>query len=60
MKEIMYSQSSVLIVSGVFVLMLLGMEIGVRAGRRGQASATEAIAQADAVLASMLGCWRCC
>ena len=55
MKEIMYSQSSVLIVSGLFVLMLLAMEIGVRAGRRRQASATEAITQANAVLASMLG-----
>jgi len=55
MKEIMYSQSSVLIVSGLFVLMLLATEIGVRAGRRRQASATEAITQANAVLASMLG-----
>ena len=55
MKEIMYSQSSVLIVSGLFVLMLLGIEIGVRAGRRRQASATEAITQANAVLAAMLG-----
>ena len=55
MKEIMYSQSSILIVSGLFVLMLLAMEIGVRAGRRSQASATEPITQANAVLTSMLG-----
>ena len=55
MKEIMYSHSSVLIVSGLFVLMLLAMEIGFRSGRRKQASATEAVTQANAVLVSMLG-----
>jgi hypothetical protein len=55
MREIMYSQSSVLIVSGLFICMLLAMEIGFRSGRRKQASATEAITQANAVLASMLG-----
>jgi len=51
----MYSQSSVLIVSGLFIFMLLAMEIGFRSGRRKQARATEAITQANAVLVSMLG-----
>lgn len=51
----MYSQSSVLIVSGIFIFMLLAMEIGFRSGRRKQASATEAITQANSVLVSMLG-----
>lgn len=51
----MYSQSSVLIVTGVFVFMLLAMEIGYRSGCRKQASVAEAIAQANAVLVSMLG-----
>lgn len=55
MKEIMYSQSSALITSGLFICMLLAMEIGFRSGRRKQANATEAITQANAVLASMLG-----
>jgi len=51
----MYSQSSVLIVLGLFFLMLLAMEVGFRSGRRKQANATEAVTQANAVLASMLG-----
>jgi ABC-type multidrug transport system fused ATPase/permease subunit len=55
MREIMYSQSSVLIVSGLFIFMLLAMEIGFRSGRRKQTSATEAITQANSVLVSMLG-----
>lgn len=55
MKEIMYSQSSVLIVSGLFIFMLLAMEIGFRSGRRKQARTAESITQANAVLASMLG-----
>jgi len=55
MKEIMYGHNSVLIVSVLFIFMLLAMEIGFRNGRRKQASATEAITQANAVLASMLG-----
>jgi len=55
MREMMYNQSSVLIVSGLFIFMLLAMEIGFRSGRRQQASATEATTQANAVLASMLG-----
>jgi Na+/H+-translocating membrane pyrophosphatase len=55
MKEIMYDHNSVLIVSALFVCMLLAMEIGFRSGRRKQACATEAITQANAVLAAMLG-----
>jgi ABC-type multidrug transport system fused ATPase/permease subunit len=55
MREIMYSQSSVLIVSGLFIFMLLAMEIGFRSGRRKQASVVEAITQANSVLVSMLG-----
>ena len=51
----MYNQSSVLIVSGLVVFMVLAMEAGFRTGRRKQANATEAITQANAVLASMLG-----
>lgn len=51
----MYSQSSFLIVSGLFILMVLAMEIGFRSGLRKQAKATEAITQANAVLVSMLG-----
>ena len=55
MKEIMYDHNSVLIVSALFVCMLLAMEIGFHSGRRKQACATEAITQANAVLAAMLG-----
>ncbi|MGR8941814.1 MAG: bestrophin-like domain [Gammaproteobacteria bacterium] len=55
MKEIMYSQSNVLIVSSLFICMLLAMEIGFRSGRRKEARSTEAITQANAVLVSMLG-----
>jgi len=55
MREIMYSQSSVLIVSGLFICMLLAMEVGFRSGHRKQVSRAEAITQANAVLASMLG-----
>lgn len=53
----MYEQSSTLIVSGLFLCMLLSIEIGfrIRGGRRKQAIAAEAITQANAVLASMLG-----
>ena len=51
----MYSQSSVLIVSGLFIFMLLAIEIGFRSGRRIKARAIEAITQANAVLVSMLG-----
>jgi ABC-type multidrug transport system fused ATPase/permease subunit len=55
MREIMYSQSSFLIVSGLFIFMVLAMEIGFRIGLRRQAKPTEAITQANAVLVSMLG-----
>jgi len=51
----MYSQSSVLIVSALFVSMLLAMEIGFRSSRRKQARTAEGIKQANAVLAAMLG-----
>ena len=51
----MYSQSSFLIVLGLFIFMLLAMEIGFRSGRRKQASVVEAITQANSVLVSMLG-----
>ena len=49
MKEIMYSQSSVLIVSGLVIFMLAAMEGGFRSGRRKHANATEAIVQANAI-----------
>ena len=55
MTEIMYSQSSVLIVSVLFIFMLLAMEIGFQSGCRKQASVNEAVTQANAVLVSMLG-----
>jgi len=47
MREIMYSQSSVLIVSGLFIILLLAMEIGFRNGRRKKASSAEDITQAE-------------
>jgi len=55
MREIMYTQSSALIVLGLFIFMLLAMEIGFRSGHRKQQSVAEAITQANAVLVSMLG-----
>ncbi len=55
MREIMYSQSSFLIVSGLFIFMLLATEIGFQSGRRQKVRVTEAITQANAVLVSMLG-----
>jgi hypothetical protein len=57
MREIMYGQSSIVIVSGLFVCMLLSMEIGFRfrIGGRKKAIAAEAITQANAILVSMLG-----
>lgn len=53
----MYEQSSILIVSVLFLCMLLSIEISfrIRSRRRKQAIATEAITQANAVLVSMLG-----
>ncbi|MGR8978911.1 MAG: bestrophin-like domain [Gammaproteobacteria bacterium] len=51
----MYTQSSFLIVLGLFIFMLLAMEIGFRNGRRKQNSEAEAITQANSVLVSMLG-----
>jgi hypothetical protein len=57
MREIMYEQSSILIVSVLFLCMLLSIEISfrIRSRRRKQAVAAEAITQANAVLVSMLG-----
>jgi hypothetical protein len=57
MREIMYDQNSILIVSGLFLCMLLSIEIGfrIRSRRRKQTIVTEAITQANAVLVSMLG-----
>jgi ABC-type multidrug transport system fused ATPase/permease subunit len=52
---IMYSQISVLIVLGLFLCMLLAMEIGFRSGHHKKMIAPEAIRQANSVLASMLG-----
>lgn len=54
MKEIVYDQSSALIMAGLFMGALLSVEIGFRLGRRKQAIAAEAITQANAVLVSML------
>jgi hypothetical protein len=50
----MYGQSS-LIVSVLLLCMLLTMEAGFRCGRRKQKLTAEAVTQANAVLASMLG-----
>ena len=55
MKEIMYRQGSVLIVSGLFICMLLSMEVGFGIGCLNQVSETEVLTQANAVLVSMLG-----
>jgi hypothetical protein len=57
MREIMYDQSSILIVSVLFLCMLLSVEIGfrIRSRRRKPAVAAEAITQANAILVSMLG-----
>jgi len=57
MREVMYDQSSILIISVLFLCMLLSVEIGfrIRRRRRKQAVAAEAIAQANAILVSMLG-----
>lgn len=55
MREIMYSQSSFLIVAGLYIFMLLAMEIGFRNGRSKRKRVAEAITQANSVLVSMLG-----
>ena len=56
MKEFVFGQSSLLIVSGIFLCMLLAMEIGLRLGRRGRATTTDSVkSQVNAALASMLG-----
>jgi hypothetical protein len=57
MREVMYEQSSFLIVSVLFLCMLLSIEISfrIRSRHRKQAIAAEAVTQANAVLVSMLG-----
>jgi hypothetical protein len=56
MNELMYSQSSLAIVAGLLVVMLLATEAGYRAGRRRAGVASDAIrSQANTVLAAMLG-----
>ena len=55
MEEVFYDHSSTLIVLTLLARTVAAMEIGVRRGRRKKAFATEAITQANAVLASMLG-----
>ena len=55
MKDIMYRQGSALIGSGLFICMLLSMEIGFGIGCLNQVSETEVLTQANAVLVSMLG-----
>jgi len=51
----MYSLGSVEIVAGLLLCMLLSTEIGFRSGRRRKSLPREAVTQANAVLASMLG-----
>lgn len=56
MNELMYSQSSLAIVIGLLVCMLLSVELGYRIGRRQSIAASEAVrSQANTVLAAMLG-----
>ncbi len=55
MMEVMYRQNSVLIVAVLFALMVIAMEGGFRVGCRKSERHAEAIRQANAVLASMLG-----
>lgn len=54
MNEYFYSQSSVLIASGLVLAMLLSLEFGFRLGRRKKLIAAESLTQANAVLVSML------
>jgi hypothetical protein len=56
MREIMYNESSVLIVVVLFVFLVLAIEAGYRLGRRGQAHADEASkSHVNAVQAALLG-----
>lgn len=56
MNEVMYDQSSVLIVSVLFVSMVACIEAGYRIGQRSQAAANEASkSHINTVLASLLG-----
>lgn len=51
----MYGLGSIEIVAGLLLCMLLTMEVGVRSGRRRKSLPPEAVTQANAVLASLLG-----
>ncbi len=57
MKEAIYNQDGILIVAVLFLCMLISVEIGfrIRGRRRERAGAVEAVAQANAILVSMLG-----
>jgi hypothetical protein len=56
MREIMYNQSSILIVTVLFITLVLAMEVGYRLGRRTQARAdAEARSHVNAIQASLLG-----
>ncbi len=56
MNEFLYGQSSVLIVGGLLLLMLLAMEAGFRRGRQRQRTAADSVRdQVNTALASMLG-----
>lgn len=56
MNELMYSQSSFVIVAGLLACMLIGVELGYRVGHRRSAAASEAIrTQVNTVLGAMLG-----
>lgn len=57
MKEAIYNQDGILIVAVLFLCMLISLEIGyrIRGRRRRSAGAVEAVAQANAILVSMLG-----
>jgi hypothetical protein len=55
MSAIMYSHSSVMIVLGLLLCMLLAIEFGYRSGNRKRAISAETITQANSGLASMLG-----
>lgn len=56
MQEIMYNQSSILIVTVLFITLVLAMEVGYRLGRRTQARTdAEAKSHINAIQASLLG-----
>lgn len=57
MKEAIYNQNAILIVAVLFLCMMISVEIGfrIRGHHRERAGAVEAVAQANAILVSMLG-----